>query len=74
MQGSSIQGPVQLSLKGGGNAYDRNVKTMKECGNMENAENAETRKVRIVGMRISEMRTDVASTYVLRPRLGIWCL
>ena len=49
---------------------------LSECKNyegMRKAENAETRKVQIVGMRISEMRTDVALTYVLRPRLGIWC-
>ena len=40
---------------------------------MWNAGNAETQKVRIVGMQIAGMWMDVASTYVLCPRLGIWC-
>ena len=57
---------------------DHNVKTMKECGNMEsrkrgNVESTDGGNADCGKMRISEMRTDVASTYVLRPRLGIWC-
>ena len=54
------------------------VKTKKsaemwKCGKHGKAGNAEMRKVQIVGMWIAGMRTDVASTYVLRPCLGIWC-
>ena len=44
---------------------------MQKYGNMENAE---TWKVWMVGMQIVGMHMDVASTYVLRPLLGIWCL
>ena len=51
MQGSSIQGPVQLSLKGGGNAYDRNfdVERLKKYQSpyiLTNLSNCRSRKLK----------------------------